>query len=64
MGPAGAMALIRGRGEKRASQEAGPRGLGHWDTPSIGRKRPWVAASASGPTSHPKAVMGMGVSRR
>jgi hypothetical protein len=34
------------RGEKRASQEAWPKGLGHWDTRSIGRKRPLVAASA------------------
>ena len=36
------------RGEKRASHEAGPKGLGHRDTPSIGRKRPLVAASAPG----------------
>ena len=33
------MALSVARGEKRASQEAWRKGLGHWDTPSIGRKR-------------------------
>jgi hypothetical protein len=30
---------IRGKGRKRVSQEAWRKGLGHWDTPSIGRKR-------------------------
>jgi hypothetical protein len=40
MGPAGAMAPSGASGEKRASQEPWSKGLGHWDSPSIGRKRP------------------------
>jgi hypothetical protein len=43
------------RGEKRASQEAWPKGLGHWDTASVGRKRPLVAASASRDHPGPKS---------
>jgi hypothetical protein len=42
------MALSGARGEKRASQEAWPKGLGHWDTPSIARKRPLVARRPPG----------------
>jgi hypothetical protein len=40
-------ALSEARAKNRASQEAWPKGLGHWDNPSIGRKRRLVAASAS-----------------
>jgi hypothetical protein len=46
-GRSGRAGPYEARGEKRASHEAGPKGLGHWDTPSIGRKRPFAAASAS-----------------